>query len=43
MWLEMSRDEGYLPGKAHGELNEKYDRIGAMLSGLWKQWRDFSK
>jgi len=43
MWLEMSRHEGYLPAKTHVELNERYERIGAMLSGLWKRWRDFSK
>ncbi len=43
MWLQMSREEGYLPPKMHTDVNERYERIGAMLSGLWKGWRDFPK
>jgi four helix bundle protein len=43
MWLEMSRDEGFLSPVSYDELNGKYERIGAMLSGLWRNWRTFTK
>jgi four helix bundle protein len=39
MWLEMSRDEGYISEKDCNDLKDRYNRIGAMLSSLWKQWR----
>lgn len=43
MWLEMGKDEGYLAEKRYAELNSRYERIGAMLSGLWRQWRTFTR
>ena len=43
MWLEMSRDEGYIPPQMYTELTGRYERIGAMLSGLWKNWRTFAR
>jgi four helix bundle protein len=39
MWLEMSKDEGYLSEKDFQDIGNRYNRIGAMLSSLWKQWR----
>ncbi len=42
MWLEMSKDEGYLPEKDYAELNLQYERIGARLARLWKQWKSYS-
>ncbi|MBI3485236.1 MAG: four helix bundle protein [Acidobacteria bacterium] len=38
-WLDMSRDEGYVSVAEIDELKGRYDRIGAMLYGLWKNWR----
>jgi len=43
MWLDMSKDEGYIPEKDCQEIKERYNRIGAMLGSLWKQWRGVSK
>lgn len=43
VWLDMSRDEGYIPEKDCQALKERYNRIGAMLSSLWKQWRGLVK
>jgi four helix bundle protein len=43
MWLRMSRDEGYLSSEAHARLDQRYERTAAMLTGLWKRWRTFSK
>ena len=39
MLLEMGKDEGYILEKDCQELKERYNRIGAMLGSLWKQWR----
>jgi four helix bundle protein len=39
LWLEMSRDEGYLPKEICEELQNRMNRVGAMLKNLWKQWR----
>ena len=39
VWLDMSRDEDYLPEKAHLELSSRYNHIGIMLHKLWKEWR----
>jgi four helix bundle protein len=43
MWLDMSRDEGYISEKDCQDIKERYNRIGAMLSSLWKQWRGATK
>jgi four helix bundle protein len=39
MWLEMSKDEGYITETEYEEFRNWYNRIGAMLQQLWKQWR----
>lgn len=39
MWLEMSKDEGYLREAEWSALEGDFNRIGAMLRSLWKQWR----
>ncbi|MBI1750519.1 MAG: four helix bundle protein [Acidobacteria bacterium] len=41
MWLEMSLDEGYVTSEKYADLNERYERIGAMLVALWKKWKAF--
>ncbi len=43
MWLEMSKDEGYLSEKDYAELNLQYERIGARLARLWKQWTSYPR
>jgi len=43
MWLELSKDEGYLSVTDCQPLKDRYNRIGAMLGSLWKQWRSFAK
>jgi len=39
MWLELSKDEGYISEKDCKEAEDRYNRIGAMLGSLWRQWR----
>lgn len=39
MWLDLSKDEGYIPESDVKQIKERYNRIGAMLGSLWKQWR----
>jgi four helix bundle protein len=39
LWLEMSKDEGYVSEQDCKEFTGRFNRIGAMLQGLWKQWR----
>lgn len=39
MWLDLSKDEGYVAEPDCLELKNRFNRIGAMLQGLWKQWR----
>ena len=39
LWLEMSRDEGYASREAVEKLIDRLNRIGAMLTSLWKRWR----
>jgi four helix bundle protein len=39
MWLDLSKDEGYVVERDCVELKNRFNRIGAMLQGLWKQWR----
>jgi len=43
MCLDLSKDEGYISEKDCKEVKEKYNRIGAMLGSLWKQWRGLPK
>jgi len=39
MWLEMSKDEGYIPQDIFETRTSRYNRIGAMLGSLWKNWQ----
>ena len=39
VWLEMAKDEGYIPDELFKQFTNQYNRIGAMLAGLWKQWK----
>jgi four helix bundle protein len=42
LWLEMSRDEGYLIDAGFKDLSNRFNVVGAMLKSLWKQWQSFS-
>ncbi len=39
LWLELSKDEGYLTPQQCEELLNEFNRLGAMLKSLWRQWR----
>jgi len=39
MWLEMSKDEGYISRDIFETRTSRYNRIGAMLGSLWKNWQ----
>lgn len=39
LWLEMGKDEGYIPEDDFKVQKERYNRIGAMLGSLWKKWQ----
>ena len=39
MWLDLSRDEEYISEAECKQLKDRFNRIGAMLQSLWKQWR----
>ena len=39
LWLEMSKDEGFVSAEKCEELLNEFNRLGAMLKGLWRQWR----
>jgi four helix bundle protein len=41
LWLEMSRDEGFLSAVDCSSLTNKFNLVGAMLKSLWKQWKNF--
>ena len=34
VWLDMSKDLGYLDEQTYKDLNEKYDEVSRMLSGM---------
>lgn len=38
LWLEMSRDEGYVSKETCEDLQNRMNRVGAMLKNLWKHW-----
>jgi four helix bundle protein len=40
MWMDLSKDEGYASEAQCSELKSRFNRIGAMLQSLWKQWRN---
>jgi four helix bundle protein len=41
LWLEMSRDEGFLSSTEFAVFGNRFNVLGAMLKSLWKQWRNF--
>jgi four helix bundle protein len=43
MWLDLSKDEGFISEQDCQETKDRYNRIGAMLGSLWKQWRGTPK
>jgi four helix bundle protein len=43
LWLEMGRDEGYIAPDDFRSQKDRYNRIGAMLASLWKNWRNLQK
>jgi four helix bundle protein len=43
MWLDMRKDEGYISEGDCKEVKDRYNRIGAMLSSLWKQWHGVAR
>jgi four helix bundle protein len=38
LWLEMEKDEGYIPEEIYMAQLSRYNRVGAMLASLWKNW-----
>ena len=41
LWLEMSRDEGFLGAAECSALGNKLNVVGAMLKSLWRQWKNY--
>jgi four helix bundle protein len=41
LWLEMSRDEGFLSAQDYSKLENEFNVVGAMLKSLWKHWKNF--
>lgn len=39
LWLEMSRDEGYISDEIYRARLSRYNRVGAMLASLWRNWQ----
>ena len=39
MWLVMAKDEGYISKEDQDQLVQRYNRVGAMLASLWKNWQ----
>ena len=39
MWLEMGKDEGYIASEDFRIHRDRYNRIGAMLTSLWRNWK----
>ena len=42
LWLEMAKDEGYIPSEVFQIRISTYNRIGAMLASLWRNWHKTS-
>lgn len=40
LWLEMSKDEGYIATADFKSQSDRYNRIGAMLASLWRNWQN---
>jgi len=41
LWLDMSRDKGFLRETDCSLLTNKFNVLGAMLKSIWKQWKNF--
>jgi four helix bundle protein len=41
VWLDFSRDEGYVAAAEVDHLQQEYGKIGLLLSRLWTHWRKF--
>jgi four helix bundle protein len=41
LWIEMSRDEGFLSPEESCKLENEFNVVGAMLKSLWKQWKAY--
>ncbi len=41
LWLEMSRDEGFLSSDDCSSVENRFNILGSMLKSLWKQWKNF--
>jgi four helix bundle protein len=41
LWVEMSRDEGFLTSEECNKLENEFNVLGAMLKSLWKQWKSY--
>jgi four helix bundle protein len=41
LWVEMSRDEGFLSPEGGSTLSKRFKLVGAMLTRLWEQWKKF--
>jgi len=39
----MAKDEQYVPEDIFATQSNRYNKIGAMLSSLWKNWQNGSK
>jgi four helix bundle protein len=42
IWLDFSRDCGYIPEEGHERLAKGYDEVGKMLNGLFERWQRFA-
>ena len=39
VWLDLSKDEGFILAEESKVFSEKYNHIGLMLYRLWQNWR----
>ena len=40
LWLSMAKDEKYVADDIFATQMSRYNRIGAMLAGLWRNWQN---
>jgi four helix bundle protein len=41
LWLELSRDEGFLNSQECTKLENEFNVAGSMLKSLWRNWKNF--
>ncbi len=41
IWLDFSKDCGYMTAEEHKELLNNYHKVGAMLNSLMRKWQTF--